>query len=336
MSKFVQEQIRLVKDNIDIVDFIGEYVKLEASGNSYIGLCPFHMDKHPSLSVSPDKKVWKCFSQCNIGGDIFSFYQKYYNVDFETALVELADKYGINIGLTEEYKILLKQKETIIEINKKACGFFKNDFNYNTKAKIYLEERFISDEMIKEFKIGSYCSTGNDLSDYLISQHEYTVEDLTVAGIVKIGTDGKHKDCFKGRIIIPFTEGNRILGFTSRSLDDWLKPKYLNTTVTPVFNKNEVIFGFDQAKKAIKEFNSVIVVEGQFDVIRCHQVDIKNVIGLSGTAFLEHQIKKISRFTNNFYLALDSDKAGQEAIVRTVEIINKFASFPVVKVVELC
>lgn len=300
-----------IKQRVDVVDLIGSYLPLKKAGSTYKGLCPFHSEKTPSLMVNPERQSFKCFG-CNEGGDIFEFVMKIENLTFPEALHLLADKAGVTLTRTkgtyapQRYAKQKDEKSTLYRINAFATQIFHTVLLKHTDAKNardYLKKRGFADASITTFRIG-YAPTQPLLAP-LLAKHGMTVRDLDSAG---------QPDRFKDRIIFPITDvlGN-VAGFTGRSLNPEVQPKYYNTPETAIFHKGALMYGLHQAKSAIKERDSAILVEGQVDVVLAHQCGVHNTVASSGTALTPTHLKTIGRYTKNCVFAFDMDAAGEKA-----------------------
>ena len=321
--------IQAIKDKIDIVDFIGEYVQLKAAGVNHKGLCPFHNEKSPSFMVSRERQTWHCFG-CSKGGDIFSFLQEIENMEFVEALRFLANRAGIVID-TFKTDIDKSQKNRLKELNKEAARFFHNfllKIAASQKAREYLQLRGLSAETIEEWKIGFIADQWELLTQYLIKKG-FSIDDLVASGLTikREGADARSSrgfyDRFRGRIMFPIWDMyGDVVGFTGRVLVETENSggKYVNTPQTLVYDKSRVVFGLNKAKQEIKAKNRIVVVEGQMDVIACHQAGMKYVIATSGTAFTEEQIALLKRYSDNMYIAFDADAAGQAAAKRGIDL----------------
>ena len=316
--------IQKVIDNSDIVEVIGEYINLEKKGNDYKGLCPFHNDSNPSLSVSPQKKVFKCFS-CNAAGNVISFVQRIENISFMDALKKVANKSGIKLNLKENPHEQRRQKYyKILNDATSAYEFYLHNTNEGKKALEYLEKRHISLDVIKKFRIGLSSHNENIICKVLLEQDKYLPIDLKEVGLIDDDTNGKEVDLFHGRIMFPITDlkGN-IVGFSGRVYDRESNSKYLNTKENEIFKKKEILFNYSSCVNDIKMLNHVFVFEGFMDVIACYRAGINNAIATMGTSLTENQVEIISSLTNNITLCYDGDNPGIEASKRAIKMFMK-------------
>ncbi|MBU0572802.1 DNA primase [Patescibacteria group bacterium] len=318
-----QDQIEEVKTKTDIVPIISEHVELKKAGRNYKGLCPFHSEKTPSFMVSPELQIFKCFG-CGESGDVISFLQKYEGMDFPEALKYLADRAGVKL-IQRQFKGK-GEKEKLIEINALAAKFY-NYILLNHKvgkpALDYLiKERGLKLETIKAFNIGFSPNVPLALKKFLIDKKKFSYQDLEKAGIV-YRRGGGAIDRFKGRIIFPLLDhrGNNI-GLAGRILPSIKTEagKYINSPETEIYHKSKVLYGLNSTRRDIKKENSVVVVEGELDMISSWQSGVKNTVAIKGTALTEDQVKLLSRFGNEFILALDSDAAGDKAARRSITL----------------
>lgn len=323
-----QDVIFEIKNRLDVVDTISEYVVLKKSGRNFWGLCPFHKEKTPSFSVNPDKGIFKCFG-CGVGGDSISFLMKVNNKTFYEVVVDLAEKFGLKLPSMQHSAEKTELRNKIYDINFAAAKYFTNlllEEPEGKKAKEYLFNRGIDREIIQRFNLGFSSKQPDGLINYLVGNFKTDFGLLDTAGLISKRTTGEgYCDRFRNRIIIPIQdEKGNIIAFGARTLEDSQGPKYLNSPETPVFNKSRSLFGLHQAKESIKNLDSIIVMEGYFDVISAHSHGLTNVVATLGTALTEQHIKILARYTNSrlIYLAFDIDEAGVNATNRGAEVIK--------------
>lgn len=320
---------RLIKDKIDIVDFVGEYVQLKPAGSNHKGLCPFHREKSPSFMVSRDRQSWHCFG-CGKGGDVFSFLQEIEGMEFIEALKYLANRAGVPLDLKRS-DAAANEKNRLRDIVNDAVHFYHNFLLKMSAAKPaqeYLERRGLTPETIDAWQIGFVPDQWDLLTRYL-TKKGHSIDDLVTVGLT-IKRDGASPstgrgfyDRFRGRILFPLTDLHGIpIGFTGRVLVETEQSggKYVNTPQSPLFDKSSVIFGLSKAKQAIKQHDVAVLVEGQMDVISSHQAGITHVVATSGTAMTEQHVRLLKRYTNNLAMAFDMDEAGQRAAKRGIDI----------------
>lgn len=313
------DPIEEIKSKIDIVDFISQYISLKKSGSNFKALCPFHSEKTPSFFVSPEKQIWHCFG-CSAGGDIFGFLIRIEHLEFPEALQILAQKAGVSL---KKYDSSLRDKKTTLyKINNLTTQVYHKillEHPKGGKALNYLlKERKIPLDIIKKFQIGFAPSGYENLLKFLKNKG-YSKEELIESGVARRTEGGRVVDLFKERIIFPLKDHlGRIVGFSARALNPKDEPKYLNTPQTLIFDKSNILYGLFEGKEKIREEKSVIVCEGQMDVLACHKVRIENVVCSSGTAFTEKQISLLKKYTNKIFFAFDKDLAGEEALLRSL------------------
>ena len=312
-----------VKARINIVDLVSEAgVKLRKSGSSYTGFCPFHDNKRtPAFVVWPDTGTWKCFGQCNEGGDIFRFVMKKEGWDFKETLRVLAERAGVELQQytpqQEEQRELYDSLRALLE---EAVLYYRNHLLQNPDVLEYLhEKRGLTDATIETFGLG-YAPQGWDNALKHFTERGYSEQDLLDAGLLSERDSGGSYDRFRHRLMIPIRdERGRMAGFGARALDDDQMPKYLNSPQTAIFDKGRLLYGLDRARKPIRAADQVVIVEGYLDVIAPHQAGFENVVSPMGTALTEDQLRLLKRFTRKIVLALDPDAAGQKAILRGLD-----------------
>ncbi len=320
------DEVSQIREKLDLVSFILEYLPLKKMGRNFTVLCPFHSEKTPSFVVSPERQIWHCFS-CSKGGDAYTFLMEYESIEFGEALRILAKKTGIELKQSEFRKGQSSLKEKLFEINKLSLKFYKYillEHNAGKSARDYLlEKRKLNKGIIDTFDLGFSPNTQSSLSDYLVKKKGYKAQDLIDAGI-SIQRNGKLMDFFRNRIIFPlFDHRGNVSGFSGRSLNEADMPKYINTKETPVYHKGSLFFGLNLAKEEIKQKADVIIVEGEFDTISLFMEGIKNTVAIKGTALTEEQVNLISRFSPKVTLCLDQDEAGFEATKRSLLNLEK-------------
>ncbi len=315
-----------IQARIDIVDVISDYVVLTRKGKNYLGLCPFHSEKTPSFTVTPDKQMFYCFG-CQTGGNAFTFLQKKENISFVEAVRVLATKAGVHLPekeLSPAEKALHKERELAEQINKAAQEFFHSTLLTSPKAQAardYLSNRGIARDAIDAFQLGFALDGWSNLGDFLLARG-YTVEQLDKVGLVTPKDNVQCYDRFRNRIIFPiFNVHGHVIGFGGRVLDDSL-PKYLNSPETAYFSKGHNLYGINHAHKAMRDKGEALVVEGYMDVIACHSNGFPNAVASLGTALTREQGKLMMRYTSNVLLAYDADAAGINATHRGAELLR--------------
>ena len=329
MAQTWDELIQQVKDRLDIVDVISEQVVLKKKGNSYWGLCPFHKDKNPSFCITPHLGIYKCFS-CGEAGDALKFIMKTKNMEFKDVIIELADKFGLEVPTAHKSAggSVKELKEQMLAATMVAAEYYhdllirEKDSNATVALK-YLTKRGIGSDIIKKFHIGIAPKAYSVLYDEL--KKDFSNEVLEKAGLVIKSDKGGYIDRFRNRVIIPIqNENGDFVAFGARALEADQNPKYLNSSDSLIYNKSKLLYGLYTAKEAIKENDSVVLMEGYFDVISSQAHGIENCVASCGTSLTADHVKLLSRYTKSrrIYLSFDTDSAGQKATARGAEIIR--------------
>ena len=319
---FKQEDIDKLLDNLRIEEVVGEFIELKKVGSSYKGLCPFHADTNPSFSVTPEKKICKCFV-CGSGGNSINFYSKIKNISYTEAIRELAKKYRIN---KKEYNNTNPNEnyEKFYNIMEETHNFFMDKmFSQDSRGALeYLSNRGLDTDLIKEHQLGYASPKWSELYE-LLNSKGYSDEDLLALGLVKKSEEGRIYDAFRNRIIFPiFSPSGRIIAFGGRSLEkDDSIPKYINSPDTPIFKKGKNIYGIERAIN-IKNKNYSILMEGYMDVLSANIFGFDTSIAPLGTALTEEQAQLIKRYSSNILLSFDMDKAGISATERASFILK--------------
>lgn len=313
MSKISQNSIDLVKSSVNIVDVISLFVRLERKGPAFIGTCPFHNDRHPSMRVNPARQMYKCFV-CGAGGDVFDFLMRHENFTFTEAVRWCASRVGIHLDETEESPEEInarKHREALFVTMNAATEAYQKNL---PAVSSYLAQRgfSIDDEVLKTFRLG-YAPQGNGMHTQLLNAG-YSAELLQEVNVLAKGKYGLY-DVFQDRILFPFLDiQGRPIAYSGRIVTPKENTgKYVNTNNTPLFQKGKHLFGLYQAYRSISSLGTAYLVEGQFDVMSLHAVGVKNVVAGSGTALTDEQIKLLSRYTSKVVLMYDSDAAGLKA-----------------------
>lgn len=322
------DQVAQIREKTDIVALLSEYLPLKKLGRNFKTTCPFHSEKSPSFVVSPERQIWHCFG-CAKGGDVFTFLMEYENLEFPESLRILAKKAGIELEQYKGSSQTTSKKEAIYKINKLTAEFYHYilmSHPAGKKALTYLrEERKISPEVIKTYQLGFSPRTGNTLVEYLITKKKFNKDDVFDAGLSSMRF-GKIADFFTNRLMFPLLDHrDNVIGFSGRVLDpsSTTMGKYINTRETLVYHKGEVFFGLGSAKSEIKKENRAIIMEGEFDVISSFQEGITNAVAVKGTALTPMQVNLLARFCSKVSICFDQDSAGQEALKRSIPILEK-------------
>lgn len=334
----------LIKSKIDIVGFISEYTQLKKAGRNFKALCPFHSEKTPSFVVSAERGTWHCFGACGEGGDAIRFLEKWEGIDFLEALKILAKRTGVtlsNYAPTDD----AKKKDRLYEINHLASEFFHYlliTHPMGKKAREYLKQRNVKDEIVKTFMLGYAPDSWDSLSKFLLKKG-YNIQEIETVGLVIKSDRGSYYDRFRGRLMFTlYDHRGNIVGFSGRKLPPEnekdlpagrQEAKYINSPETPLYIKGNTLYGLHITKESIKKENNAVVVEGEFDMLASFQSGVTNIVAIKGSALTEAQTLLLKRFCDQASLALDSDFAGNEAARRGIEIAE--GAGLVVKVVRL-
>ena len=322
MARYSNEIIDEIRQSNDIVEVIAQYVTLKRSGRNYFGLCPFHNEKSPSFSVSPDKQIFHCFG-CGVGGDVFTFVGKINGMNFYETIQTLAERANITLPTLENNRDAAKEefKQKVYKVNEFAAEYYHKRLYEptSTEAQEYVKKRRLSNETLKAFKIG-YSGNFNELYQELV-KNGFQEAEILESGLVNKNDNGKYIDRYRKRLMFPICDARgKIIAFGGRVLDN-SKPKYINSPENIVYSKGRHLFGLNVAKKHdIKQ--RLLVVEGYMDVISLHQRGITNVVAALGTALTEQQGYLLRNNTEQIILSFDSDQAGQNAINRSINILQ--------------
>ena len=329
MAVFIpEEKISEIKNAADIVDIISEAVLLKKAGKNHVGLCPFHSEKTPSFTVSPDKQIFYCFG-CGTGGNVFSFLMKQEGLSFPESVRVLGKRYGIDVPdkpLSPEQKRKISERESLFDINRRAMAFYHQALKNSSAGQVarsYLQKRGISRKTIDDFKLGFARDGWDNLLNFFLKKRISPVL-LVKSGLVlpKKNKSGYY-DRFRNRIMFPiFDASMQVVGFGGRVLDDSL-PKYLNSPETLVYNKRRSLYGIQRAKEKCRSADSVFIVEGYLDVIALHQHGVENSVATLGTALTPDHVRFLTRFANRMILVYDSDDAGIRSAKRCIDTFWK-------------
>ncbi len=324
MKYYSQELVEEIRSRSDIVDVISGYIRLQRKGSNYVGVCPFHNDRNPSMSVNQPRQIYHCFS-CGAGGDVFKFVMDYEGLTFPEAMRTLADRAGVELPrqeYSEEAKQQADLKAQILELNRLAAKYYY----YMLRQPVgkqgwdYLTGRSLSADTIKRFGLGYASKYSNDLYQYLKSKG-YSDQLLKESGLMQADEKRGMYDKFWNRVIFPIMDANsRVIGFGGRVMGDG-KPKYLNSPETRVFDKSRNLYGLNFARRSRKP--NMILCEGYMDVIAMHQSGFTQAVASLGTAFTQQQSVILKRYTNEVILTYDSDEAGVRAAMRAIPILKE-------------
>ena len=325
--------INNIRKSVDIVDVISKYVPLVARGKNYFGVCPFHDDHSPSMSVSKDKQIYKCFS-CGATGNVFNFIQDYENVSFKEALKILADMAGISVSGLDIKSTKKDVNKSLYDIYELSSKLYINNLNtnYGVGAKEYLHNRGITDDLIREFEIGLSLKE-KDLLTRLLVKKGFSNKDMVDSGLI-VKSDYGYSDIYSNRIMFPLYDvSGKIVGYSGRIYNGEDTSKYINTRETAIFKKGEILYNYHRAKESCRKKNVVIITEGFMDVIRCHSVGVTNVVAAMGTAFTKEHVMLIRKLARDVILCFDGDRAGAKATESCINLLLEYNITP--KVVRL-
>jgi len=316
--------VEQVRTQANIVDVIGEHVRLRKAGRNYLGLCPFHTEKTPSFNVNLERGIYKCFG-CGRAGNAIGFVQEFHHMGFADAVRHLAQKMGIVIPdeTAEDPTGLGPRRDAARAALREAADYYAEVLATpeGAIARTMFERRGFLPETLTTWKLGASPSAWDSLSQHLTS-HGYTTEQLNDAGLIVVREDGRFYDRFRGRAMFPIRDDQgRVVGFSARSLTtDPASPKYVNSPQGLVFDKSRVLYGLDLAKRSIAEIRTAIVVEGQADVVAMHQAGFRTTVASSGTALTEDHVRLLKKYADTIIVVYDADSAGQTATSRAIEV----------------
>lgn len=321
------QSIEQIKNRIDIIDVIGDYIKLKKRGVNYIGNCPFHNEKSPSFTVSQTKEIYKCFG-CGKSGNAITFLMEHDKLSYVEALRWLAKRYNIDIEETEQspqQKEFQQIGDSLYIINNTASHFFEenlwNEDEGKSIALSYLKERGFRDDIIKKFQIGYNPQAKDSLTKHLLTQ-QFNKDLLPKTGLSVLRQDGELQDNYRGRIIFPIhNNSGKIIGFGARIIGKNDKaPKYINTPENEIYVKSKILYGLYQARQIVDKNDECLLVEGYTDVVSLHQAGIENVVASGGTSLTIDQLRLIKKYTNNLTIIYDGDGAGVKAALRGLDM----------------
>jgi len=320
----MHEVVEELKKRINIVEFIGSYITLKKAGRNFKAICPFHNEKNPSFVVSPDRQIWHCFGSCHEGGDVIKFMMKWENSTFYEVVKELTHKYGVKLPTGAIDDKAANERERLFSLNAIASEYFTyvlTNTTFGEKALEYLHGRGMSDSIIKTFSLGYAPSSWDSLTKFL-KKKKFTEREIIAAGLVVTRERGGFYDRFRGRLMFPLKDlKGLVVGFSGRVLEgEGSGAKYINTPETILYHKRETLFGINLAKEGIKKENNVYIVEGEFDMINPFEHGVTNVVAIKGSALTMDQLMLLRRYTNTVTLALDTDEAGIDAMIKGIEL----------------
>ena len=326
MARISKQDIDYIFDNIDIVSLVSEYVKLEKRGQNYLGLCPFHNEKTPSFTVSPEKKIAHCFG-CGKGGNIFQFVSLIENITYNQAIAKLGTRLGLDLESNDnkEASYDFNNELDVMYYGHRLLSDYYNYILLNTKeaedALKYLLDRGLSEDVIKHFNLG-YAPRDNNIALNFFNSNKINLDLMVEAGLLGKNDNGDYYDVFKDRVMFPIKNNqNQVVAFSGRTMSsDKNVPKYYNTHETKIFEKRTVLYNFSDARSFIAKENEVILCEGYMDVIKAHQNGMKNAVALMGTNIDNNKLKEVLSLVKKITLSLDNDEAGSKA---QIEIGNR-------------
>lgn len=318
------ELLRLINDKTNIVDLVSEFVQLQKKGKNYFGLCPFHEEKTPSFSVSPEKNICKCMG-CGEGGQPITFYAKIKGLPFQEAALELAERAGIEI---KDRRMRKDPHAHDYAMMKEAMTFYRFNLKNSERgqtALTYLKDRGLTEPTIDHFNIGFAPDRGDTLY-HILKDKQYAVSDMIKLGLVKQADDGNYYDLFANRVIFPVLDlRGHVVGFSGRTLSKTDQVKYLNSPETPIFKKSELIYHLYESLSDIRKAKHVILHEGFFDVIASYQAGVKHTVATMGTSLTSQHARILKQVTPNVITAYDGDKAGLKATLSAIPILSSVA-----------
>ena len=330
MTRFTADSRDRVRDAVDMIAVVSNHTELRRAGTTeYVGRCPFHDERTPSFGVNPVEKVYYCFG-CQASGDVFRFVMETEGLDFPGALQSLADRFGVELQTEQEDPQAAERRqrrERLQSLLGRAAEYYARylwEAREAAPARDYLQTRGLREETLRTFRVG-YAPSAWDRMLTASRRAGFTDEDLLVTGLAQRSQNrpGQIYDRFRERIMFPSTDArSNVIGFGARAMRDNQRPKYLNTAESELYRKREVLFGLDRARAAASRIGNVILVEGYTDVLALHQAGLANAVGIMGTALTEEQIRQLERVAKVLVLCLDSDRAGQEAMLRAAQVTD--------------
>jgi len=333
MAKLTTEQINDIRSSVDIVDIVAKYIPLTQRGKNFFGVCPFHDDHSPSMSISQEKQIYTCFS-CGATGNVFKFLMDYENISFIEAIKKIADISGIPLDVEFKFNKPNVVNKNLFDIYDLSLKFYQNNLNTGEglEAKKYLYQRDIDDNLIKEFQIGLAIKQ-RDLLTRLLLKKQFKEEDLLKSGLI-IKNEYGLNDIYYNRIMFPLYDLNgKVVGYSGRVYNGTDPSKYINTKETEIFKKGELLYNYHRAKDECRNIGQVIIVEGFMDVIRAYSIGVKNVVATMGTAVTKNQALIIKRMAKEVILLFDGDSAGAKATMACATELEKIGIVP--KIVRL-
>lgn len=335
MPRLSEEKINEIRQSVDIVDVIGNYLSLEKKGRNYVAMCPFHDDTHPSMSISPEKQIYMCFV-CHNGGNVFTFLKNYLKISYIEAIKKVAEMGHVDISeyhLMEKARPVNEKLEPMYKMHEEACKIYEHFLNtkLGVTAKEYLTSREMTDEIIDTFQIG-YATTENVLVK-AFEKMGFSLMDMYRSGLVIESSRGY--DRFTNRIMFPLhNQDGRVVGFSGRIFGaSQGEAKYMNSPESEIFIKGDILYNYHRVKESVRQAGYVIICEGFMDVIALYKAGIQNAVAIMGTALTKGHMQALHRLTRTIYLCLDGDRAGRVATIKSLALLEENGF--IVKVVTL-
>jgi len=327
LTNIDQSKLKEIRENVDIVDIISRYISLNKRGKNFFGICPFHDDNEPSLSVSPEKQIFKCFS-CGSSGNVYTFLMEYEHLSFLESVKKISEVAGIDIRISQKQKN--PQEQVLYDIYEASQKLYRNNLvaKEGAKAKKYLQARQLDEKCLNHFEIG--LALGNQQLAKYLKARDFNKKDLIASGLI---TENGY-DVFLDRIMFPIHDLNgRLIAYSGRIIEEKEDSKYINTKETIIFKKSEILYNFHRVRELMRKNKTLILLEGFMDVISLYLQGIENAVATMGTAFTIQQARLIKKLTNQVIILYDGDDAGERATLATIEEMRKVGIIP--KIVRL-
>jgi DNA primase len=328
MAFYTKDSVERVKEALDMVELVSAYSDLRRAGGNWMGLCPFHDERSPSFSVNADKKLYHCFG-CGASGDAIGFVTEIEGLQFKEALEVLANRYGVELKREQEdpeAEARRRRRDRLFALVERAAAYYTRvlwESAEAAKAREYLAGRGLEEETLKHFRVG-YAPSAWDKLMMAAQRDGYSQEELAAAGLGQRGRQGGFYDRFRGRVMFPLADPRgQVRGFGARAMRDEQRPKYVNTSENEIYKKGQQLFGLHQARAAAAKAGRVLAVEGYTDVLALHQAGVVESVAIMGTALTAEQLTELGRAARTIFLALDADRAGQDAMLRAADLAKK-------------
>ncbi|MEA2449386.1 MAG: primase [Thermoleophilaceae bacterium] len=325
MSLYTKDSIERVREAIDMVELVGARSDLRRVGSRWTGLCPFHDERTPSFSVNADHKLYHCFG-CGASGDAFDFVQELESLSFKEAVEQLADRYGVELKREQEdpeAEDRRRKRDRLLTLLDRVAAYYERvlwESPEAARAREYLAGRGLEESVLRKFRVG-YSPSAWDTVLLAAQSQGFSQEELIATGLAQRGRNGGVYDRFRARVMFPLADARgKVLGFGARALRDEQKPKYVNTSENEIYKKGQQLFGIDLARAVASKRGRVVAVEGYTDVLALHQAGIAETVAIMGTALTDDQVRQLRKTAGTVYMALDADRAGQEAMLRAARV----------------